>query len=109
MTDLHIAFLGLGAMGAGMAANLLRAGHPLVVYDASPDAVVRDLAVQAGLAPRQVYNVIQGQNEEPASHQAAAAGGVAHDLSRLSHTLRPSPRRQPQSGIHQRGASQSHG
>jgi 3-hydroxyisobutyrate dehydrogenase len=37
---LRIGFVGLGKMGKPMAANLLRAGHPLVVYD------VRDEAVQ---------------------------------------------------------------
>lgn len=28
-----IGFIGLGMMGSGMAANILEAGHPLVVYD----------------------------------------------------------------------------
>ncbi|MEJ7666609.1 MAG: NAD(P)-binding domain-containing protein [Hymenobacter sp.] len=32
-----IAFLGLGSMGAAMAANLLRAGFPLTVYNRSAD------------------------------------------------------------------------
>jgi 3-hydroxyisobutyrate dehydrogenase len=34
-----VGFIGLGTMGAPMAANLARAGVPLVVYDASPAAV----------------------------------------------------------------------
>ena len=34
-----IAFIGLGNMGAPMAANLLRAGHQLAVFDLLPDAV----------------------------------------------------------------------
>jgi 3-hydroxyisobutyrate dehydrogenase-like beta-hydroxyacid dehydrogenase len=33
---MHIAFLGLGKMGAGMARNLLRAGHRVAVYNRSP-------------------------------------------------------------------------
>jgi 3-hydroxyisobutyrate dehydrogenase len=32
----NVAFLGLGTMGAGMAANLLKAGFPLSVYNRSP-------------------------------------------------------------------------
>lgn len=35
----HIAFIGLGNMGAPMAHNLLRAGHPLSVFDLSHTAV----------------------------------------------------------------------
>jgi 3-hydroxyisobutyrate dehydrogenase len=34
MTD--IAFLGLGAMGSRMAANLLKAGHRVTVWNRSP-------------------------------------------------------------------------
>jgi 3-hydroxyisobutyrate dehydrogenase-like beta-hydroxyacid dehydrogenase len=33
---MKIGFLGLGSMGAGMAANLLRAGHEVVVWNRSP-------------------------------------------------------------------------
>jgi 3-hydroxyisobutyrate dehydrogenase-like beta-hydroxyacid dehydrogenase len=33
---LRIGFIGLGQMGAGMAANLLKAGHELIVYNRSP-------------------------------------------------------------------------
>jgi 3-hydroxyisobutyrate dehydrogenase-like beta-hydroxyacid dehydrogenase len=40
-----IGFIGLGAMGRGMAANLLRAGEPLVVWNRSP-APVQELAAQ---------------------------------------------------------------
>lgn len=35
----HIAFIGLGHMGAPMALNLLKAGHELSVFDLVPDAV----------------------------------------------------------------------
>lgn len=41
----HIAFLGLGKMGTGMAARLLNAGHQLTVYNRTAsraDALVRD-------------------------------------------------------------------
>jgi 3-hydroxyisobutyrate dehydrogenase len=47
MTD--IAFIGLGAMGSGMAANLARAGHRVAAFDLSPAALER--AAAAGCAP----------------------------------------------------------
>lgn len=37
----QIAFIGLGNMGAPMAANLLKAGHQLAVFDLVPEAVAR--------------------------------------------------------------------
>ena len=47
---MKIGFLGLGQMGAGMAANLLRAGHEMVVWNRSPrkaEPLVADGAVLA--------------------------------------------------------------
>ncbi|GIU65887.1 3-hydroxyisobutyrate dehydrogenase [Candidatus Phycosocius spiralis] len=41
-----IAFIGLGAMGGGMAANLAKAGHRVIAFDLSEPAVTR--ATQAG-------------------------------------------------------------
>ncbi|EMV7023988.1 NAD(P)-binding domain-containing protein, partial [Burkholderia multivorans] len=43
---MDIAFIGLGNMGGPMAANLLRAGHALTVFDLDAHAV--DAAVRAG-------------------------------------------------------------
>ena len=37
----QIAFIGLGNMGAPMAANLLKAGHQLAVFDLAPAAVAK--------------------------------------------------------------------
>lgn len=34
-----LGFVGLGAMGSGMAANLLRAGHDVLAYDTRPEAI----------------------------------------------------------------------
>ena len=46
MTSLpHIFFIGVGNMGHPMAANLLKAGHPLTVFDISPDKA-QDLLAQ---------------------------------------------------------------
>lgn len=57
MTDQTIGFLGLGAMGAPMAARLAAAGHPLVVFDADPArtaAVAADLGATAAASPAEV-------------------------------------------------------
>ena len=43
-----IGFIGLGRMGAPMAARLAAAGHELVVLDAAPEAVARFLAEHPG-------------------------------------------------------------
>jgi 3-hydroxyisobutyrate dehydrogenase len=38
---MKIAFIGLGNMGGGMAANLVKAGHDVHAFDLSPDALAR--------------------------------------------------------------------
>ena len=38
---MKIAFIGLGNMGGGMAANLAKAGHDVLAFDLSPDALER--------------------------------------------------------------------
>ncbi len=38
---MKIAFIGLGNMGGGMAANLVKAGHAVNAFDLSPDALAR--------------------------------------------------------------------
>jgi 3-hydroxyisobutyrate dehydrogenase-like beta-hydroxyacid dehydrogenase len=52
-----VGFVGLGTMGGPMAANLAKAGVPLVVYDASPAAMaaaVRQAGVSAAGSPAEV-------------------------------------------------------
>ena len=39
IAETRIGFIGIGAMGSRMAANLARAGHPLTVHDTDPDKV----------------------------------------------------------------------
>jgi 3-hydroxyisobutyrate dehydrogenase len=46
---MQIAFIGLGNMGGGMAANLVKAGHSVRAYDLSADAL--DRAAQSGCTP----------------------------------------------------------
>jgi phosphoglycerate dehydrogenase-like enzyme len=47
---MNVGFIGLGQMGAGMAANLLKAGHRVTVYNRTParaDALVKQGARRA--------------------------------------------------------------
>jgi len=53
MDQQTIAFIGLGKMGAAMAANIRRAGHPLVVWNRSPEKAAPIVALGARLARSQ--------------------------------------------------------
>jgi len=55
MTQERVAILGLGSMGAGMAANLLRAGFPLTVYNRNAEkaASLRDAGARVAATPRE--------------------------------------------------------
>jgi 3-hydroxyisobutyrate dehydrogenase len=46
-----IAFIGLGAMGSGMAANLVKAGHEVLAFDLNADAVATAVSQGAKSAP----------------------------------------------------------
>src|SRR4051794_25573626 len=46
----RIALLGLGAMGSGLAANWLKKGFPLAIYNRSPDKAKPLVAAGAALA-----------------------------------------------------------
>ena len=48
--DSSVGFVGLGDMGAPMAANILKAGHPLVAYDIQPAKNERIAALGAQVA-----------------------------------------------------------
>jgi 3-hydroxyisobutyrate dehydrogenase len=52
---MKIAFIGLGNMGGGMAANLVKAGHDVSAFDLSPDALAR--AKENGCA---AFDTVQG-------------------------------------------------
>ncbi|WP_433722250.1 NAD(P)-dependent oxidoreductase [Nocardia sp. CA-129566] len=52
MTGMTVGFIGLGAMGQGMAASLLRAGHRLLVWNRSPEPVAALVAQGADAAGR---------------------------------------------------------
>jgi 3-hydroxyisobutyrate dehydrogenase len=55
----QIAFIGLGNMGAPMAANLLKAGHKLAVFDLVPETVAR-LAQAGARAASSAADAVKG-------------------------------------------------
>jgi 3-hydroxyisobutyrate dehydrogenase-like beta-hydroxyacid dehydrogenase len=105
---MKVAFVGLGNMGAPMAANLLRAGHDLVVYNRTPDRA-RPLAAQGARVARSPREAAAGAEVlvtmladdaavetvmfgaegalEGLAHGAihASMSTISHDLSRRLH------------------------
>jgi 3-hydroxyisobutyrate dehydrogenase-like beta-hydroxyacid dehydrogenase len=89
---MKVGFIGLGRMGAGMAANLLKAGHQLTVYNRSPDkakslvalgaqAVTRvDDACRGEVVITMLSNdeAVQGVVFDAAGVLAGAASGLVH-------------------------------
>ncbi|MEP6966494.1 MAG: NAD(P)-dependent oxidoreductase [Pseudomonadota bacterium] len=78
-TKPSLAFIGLGKMGAAMAANLLRAGYPLVVWNRSPGKAEPLLAAGATLAKSaaaaaQAADIVISSLADDASLRAVAAG-----------------------------------
>ena len=68
---MKIGFIGLGMMGTGMAANLQKAGHQLVVHDLSRQAASRHLADGAVWAE---FATRGGGGMRPGVHLAADPG-----------------------------------
>jgi 3-hydroxyisobutyrate dehydrogenase-like beta-hydroxyacid dehydrogenase len=58
-TTQTVGMIGLGVMGAAMAANLLKRGFTVVGYDVRPGPA-RTLAAQGGIATRSVAEVVRG-------------------------------------------------
>lgn len=56
---MKLGFVGLGRMGAGMASNLVKAGHEVTVYNRSPDKT-RALVEQGARAARDVAGACRG-------------------------------------------------
>lgn len=100
---MHVGFVGTGNMGGPMAANILKAGHTLTVYDARPEATaelerrgatrVPDLpalarAVRMTLLSlpneRIVEAVVLGSAGAPGLLAGAQRGDVVFDLSTVS-------------------------
>ncbi|MBW1784325.1 MAG: NAD(P)-dependent oxidoreductase [Deltaproteobacteria bacterium] len=56
---MDVGFIGLGQMGAGMAANLLRAGHSVTVYNRTPSKA-QELVANGACAADQVADACRG-------------------------------------------------
>jgi 3-hydroxyisobutyrate dehydrogenase-like beta-hydroxyacid dehydrogenase len=57
---MKIGFIGLGRMGSAIASNIMKAGHELVVWNRSPDAVA-ELVKQGAVAARAPEDTLQGE------------------------------------------------
>jgi 3-hydroxyisobutyrate dehydrogenase-like beta-hydroxyacid dehydrogenase len=83
---MKIGFIGLGNMGAGMAANLLTAGHEVTAYNRSQDKVAA-LAQKGATPAKTVAQTCDGDivitmlaNDEAVSAVAFGDGGIAASL-----------------------------
>ena len=57
---MKVGFIGLGRMGTGMAANLLKAGHAVTVYNRTPDKA-RTLAASGAQVAKRVAEACRGE------------------------------------------------
>ncbi|WKG02751.1 NAD(P)-dependent oxidoreductase [Mycolicibacterium sp. HK-90] len=85
---MKIGFIGLGNMGAAMAANLLKAGHEVTAYNRSPDKVTA-LVSQGASAAASVGDACQGDivvtmlaNDDAVEALAFGDDGVVASLPR---------------------------
>ncbi len=83
---MDIGFIGLGKMGQGMAANLLKAGHRVTVYNRSPDKA-EALVEQGASAARTVAEASHGEvvftmlaDDRAVEAVALGEGGIAASL-----------------------------
>src|SRR5438132_13439397 len=77
---MDVGFIGLGHMGAGMAANLLRAGHRVTVYNRTPSRA-RPLVEQGARAATRVRDACGGDAVITmlADDASVEPVGVGHD------------------------------
>ena len=87
---MKVAFIGLGNMGGGMAANLVKAGHEVNAFDLSADALAR--AEENGCVPltslREAVTCVDasipmGQRVAELSAHFDAAGNGGMDFSAI--------------------------
>jgi len=83
---MNVGFIGLGRMGAGMTANLLKAGHRVTVYNRTPEKAAALVAQGAKLAAR-VSDACQGEavitmlaNDDAVESVAFGKDGIVHSL-----------------------------
>lgn len=84
---MKVGFIGLGVMGAPMAANIVKGGHELTVYDTNPEAVARlvSAGAKAAASPREVgaaSDIVVTMLPEPQHVEKVVLGegGVAEGL-----------------------------
>lgn len=85
---MKIGFIGLGSMGAGMAASLLRGGHEVTVWNRSPDAA-KPLAGQGATVAASAAEAAKGVDvlhsmlaNDAAVREVILGGGVLDALSK---------------------------
>jgi 3-hydroxyisobutyrate dehydrogenase-like beta-hydroxyacid dehydrogenase len=84
--DMNIGFIGLGRMGAGMAANLLKAGHALTVYNRTP-AKAHAFVAQGAKPAASVAEACRGDAVVPMLADDAAVESVALAANGISASL----------------------
>lgn len=84
---MRVGFIGLGMMGSGMAANLVKAGHEVVVYNRSPDKAAALAALGARTAGS-IREACQGEvlitmlaDDAALESVVLGEGGVAQSLT----------------------------
>ena len=83
---MNVGFIGLGRMGAGMAANLLKAGHHVTVYNRTPEKAAA-LVAQSAKATVRVSDACQGEavitmlaNDDAVESVAFGKDGIVDSL-----------------------------
>jgi 3-hydroxyisobutyrate dehydrogenase-like beta-hydroxyacid dehydrogenase len=85
---MDIGFIGLGQMGAGMAGNLVKAGHHVTVYNRTPQKV--EAAVRRGAEPaRSIADACTGDVVVTMLANDDAVAGVAFGEGGIIASLRP--------------------
>ena len=85
-----IAFIGLGNMGAGMAANLAKAGHDVLAFDLSPAALERARGAGCRVAASATAAVAGGGDGH---HHAAGRRSRAAGLGGVGDSRTPAKAR----------------
>src|ERR1700757_3489314 len=86
--SMKIGFIGLGHMGSAMAANLLKAGHHVTVFNRNPEKAraLLDLgargAASIGDACRGDVVITMLADDAALEHVALAEGGIVGNLSK---------------------------
>jgi 3-hydroxyisobutyrate dehydrogenase-like beta-hydroxyacid dehydrogenase len=85
---MKIGFIGLGQMGSGMAANLVKAGHEVMVFNRSPQKA-DPLVAQGAKRAASIAEACQGEavitmlaNDEAALDTAHGTGGIIASLAK---------------------------